>query len=118
MACMNSSYVRLIPLAGSTASVSGTFSDMAWATRVRHSKPPRRHSRAGTTGADSGDRARYSAAESSTASSAVTHDDSGRGERNRTSGRYVVWLSATSAAQFSQAAYSSGRVWMGEGPAP
>ena len=60
---------------------------MARATSVKHWKPPRRHSRAATVGADSGDSARYMAAESSTASSAVTQDESGRGERNRTSGR-------------------------------
>ena len=58
---------------------------IAWAIRLKHLKPPRRHSRAGTTGAAWGDRARNSAAESSTASSAVTQDDSDPGERNRTS---------------------------------
>ena len=57
------------------------------AISLRHTKPERKHSRAGTAGADCGDSARYSEAESSTASSEVTHDDSGRGERNRTSGR-------------------------------
>ena len=67
----------------------------------KHWKPLRRHSRAGTVGAAPGDTARYIAAESSTESSAVTHEDSGRGERNRTSGGYVVWLSAMSAAQRS-----------------
>ena len=54
---------------------------------AEHWNPPRRHRRAGTTGAVSGDRARNSAAESSTASSAVTQEDRGKGERNRTSGR-------------------------------
>ena len=49
--------------------------------------PPRRKSRAGTVGASSGDTARMSAAESSTASSEITHDEYGSGERNRTSGR-------------------------------
>src|ERR1700742_5089575 len=97
---------------------SGTGTPSARAMSPKHWKPLRRHSRAGTVGAALGDSARYMAAESSTESSAVTHEDSGRGERNRTSGKYVVWLSATSAAQFSQAAYSSGRVWMVEAPEP
>ena len=60
---------------------------IARATRVKHWNPPRRHRRAGTTGAALGDRARKSAAESSTASSDVTQDDSGWGERNRTNPR-------------------------------
>jgi len=50
---------------------------IARAIRLKGWNPPRRHSRAGTTGADPGDRARNSAAESSTASSAVTQDDIG-----------------------------------------
>ncbi len=74
---------------------------IARAIRLRHRNPLRRHRRADTTGAAFGDSARNSAAESITASSAVTQDDSGKGERKRTSGRYVVWLSATSAAQRS-----------------
>ena len=60
---------------------------MARAIRLKHKNPLRRHSRAGTSGAALGDSARNSAAESSTASSAVTQDDIGCGERNRTSGR-------------------------------
>ena len=60
---------------------------MARAIRPKHWKPLRRHSRAGTTGAAFGDRARNMAAESRTASSAVTQEDSGRGERKRTRGR-------------------------------
>jgi hypothetical protein len=60
---------------------------MAWPIRRKQSNPLRRHSRAGTFGASSGDSARNRAAESSTASSAVTQEDLGRGERNRTSGR-------------------------------
>ncbi len=91
---------------------------IAWAIRLKHSNPARRHSRAGTTGAASGDRARNSAAESSTASSAVTQDDSGCGERNRTSCIYVVWLSATSAAQRSHWVYSCGIVSRVDVPVP
>jgi hypothetical protein len=60
---------------------------IARATWPKHTYPVRRHRRAGTSGADSGDSARNSAAESSTASSAVTQDDSGVGDRNRASGR-------------------------------
>src|ERR1700733_5360899 len=97
---------------------SGTSMSIARAILVRHWNPPRRHSRAGTEGAASGDKARYSAAESSTASSAVTQDESGPGERNRTSGRYVVWLSATSAAQRSHWPYSSGSVSRVDVPEP
>src|SRR6266705_5572236 len=89
---------------------SGTSMPIARAIWLKHRNPPRRQRRAGITGADFGDSARKSAAESNTASSAVTQDDSGLGERNRTNGRYVVWLSATSAAQLSQRAYRSGRV--------
>ena len=59
----------------------------ARATCRKQMNPLRRHSRAGTTGVEPGDSARKSAAESSTASSPVTQEDSGRGERNRTSGR-------------------------------
>jgi hypothetical protein len=59
-----------------------------------------------------------SAAESSTASSDVTHDDIGRGERNLISGRYVVWLSAMSAAQRSQRSYRSGSVSSVDTPEP
>jgi hypothetical protein len=55
------------------------------AIRLKHLNPPRRHSRAGTTGAAPGDKARKSAAESSTASKEVTQDDSDSGERNRSS---------------------------------
>src|SRR5579862_8234766 len=105
-----------MPAAG--VAISGTSQPIARATRVRQSNPPRRHSRAGIVGAAPGDSARYSAAESSTASSAVTQDDSGRGERNRTSDRYVVWLSATSAAQRSQLVYSSPRTGTADVPAP
>src|ERR1017187_6562919 len=97
----------LMPWLGSA--VSGTLMPMPRATSVRHWNPPRRQSRAGTDGAAFGDSARYSAAESRTASSAVTQEDSGLGERNLTSGRYVVWLSATSAAQRSHCRYRSGR---------
>ena len=60
---------------------------MARATSLKHKNPARRHNRAGTTGAASGDSDSIRAAESSTASSAVTQDDSGLGDRNRTSGR-------------------------------
>src|SRR5215470_12773974 len=98
--------------------ISGTSQPIAWPTRVRQSNPPRRHSRAGTVGAASGDSARYIAAESSTARSAVTQDDNGRGERNLTSGRYVVWLSATSAAHRSHLRYRSGRVLTVDVPEP
>jgi hypothetical protein len=66
---------------------SGMSKFMAWAIRIKQPKPLRRNSLAGTTGASSGDSDRNSAAESSTASSAVTQEDSGRGDRNRTSGR-------------------------------
>ena len=59
-----------------------------------------------------------SAAESSTASSDITQDDRLIGERNRTSGRYVVWLSATSAAHRSHRAYRSGSVSTVETPVP
>jgi hypothetical protein len=59
---------------------------MDWATWPKHSSPLRRQSRAGTAGADCGHKDKYSAAESSTASSAVTHEASGSGERNHTSG--------------------------------
>jgi hypothetical protein len=58
---------------------------MTRAMRLKQRNPPRRHSRAGTTGAILGDRARNSAAESSTASSEITQDDIGPGERNRIS---------------------------------
>ncbi len=66
---------------------SGTLMPIARAISCKQTKPPRRQSRAGTTGAAPGESARNSAAESSTASNEVTQDDSGRGERNRTSGR-------------------------------
>ena len=61
--------------------------DSARAIWMKQRNPLRRHSRAGTTGADLGDNARNNAAESKTATSAVTQEDSGRGERNYTSGR-------------------------------
>ena len=60
---------------------------IAWAICRKHRNPLRRHRRAGTSGAVSGDSVRISAAESSTASSAITQDDIGLGERKRTSGR-------------------------------
>ncbi len=60
---------------------------MALAISPKQMKPARRQSRAGTTGASPGESARKRAAESSTASSPVTHDVSGLGDRNRTSGR-------------------------------
>jgi hypothetical protein len=65
----------------------GTSKPIAWAIRVKHRNPERRHSRAGIVGAALGDRARNSAAESTTESSEVTQDDSGCGERKRTSCR-------------------------------
>src|ERR1700685_1846767 len=70
---------------------SGPCRPMATAMRLKQVNPLRRHRRAGTTGADFGESARYSAAESSTASREVTQDDSAPGERNRTSVRDVVW---------------------------
>src|ERR1700753_1528864 len=91
---------------------------MARAIGPKHSRPLRRHSRAGTTGAAFGDRARYMAAESITASSAVTQEDNGRGDRHRTRVREVVWLSATSAAHRSHWAYRSGMVSRVDTPAP
>src|SRR5579862_2802472 len=91
---------------------------IACAISLRHTNPERKHSRAWTTGAACGDKARYSAAESSTASSEITQDDSGRGERNHTSGRYVVWLSARSDAQPSQCSYRPGSVSIVEVPEP
>ncbi|HUA30062.1 MAG TPA: hypothetical protein VMC03_14355 [Streptosporangiaceae bacterium] len=91
---------------------------IACATRWKQRNPPRRHSRAGTTGAAPGDRARNSAAESSTASNAMTQDDNGPGERNRTSTGYVVWLSAMSAAQLSHCPYRSGIVSRVDTPVP
>ena len=57
-----------------------------------------------TSARAAGDSATYIAAESGTASSAVTQDNNGRDDRNRTSGRYVVWLSAMSAAKASPGA--------------
>jgi hypothetical protein len=60
---------------------------MARAIRLKHRNPLRRHSRAGTSGAALGDRERNSAAESRTDSNEVTQEDSGCGERNRTSCR-------------------------------
>ena len=48
---------RRIIAAGWSAS-SGTSMPIALATSRKHKNPLRRHSRAGTTGADSGDRAR------------------------------------------------------------
>ncbi len=80
--------------------------------------PARRQRRAGTTGAVDGLSESMSAAESSTHSREVTQDDRGLGDRNQTSGRYVVWLSATSAAQRSQSAYRSGSVLTEETPDP
>ena len=52
----------------------------------KHISPLRRQSRAGTCGAARGHSDRYRAAESSTASSAVTHEASGSAERNQISG--------------------------------
>ena len=75
---------RAIGLAVRYAAGSMPIARAIW---VKHKNPPRRHRRAGTTGAEPGDSAKKSAAESSTASSPVTHDDSGLGERNRTNGR-------------------------------
>ena len=75
----------MIPASGSAS--RGTGMPIARATRPRHSKPLRRHSRADTLGACSGARDSTSAAESSTDSSAITHDEYGCGERNRTSGK-------------------------------
>src|ERR1700741_3625394 len=86
--------------------------------RLKQEKPLRRHSRAWMAGAALGDRARSSAAESRTDSSEVTHDDSGCGERNRTSCKYVVWLSATSEAQRSHRPDSSGIVSSVDIPEP
>ena len=91
---------------------------IARATLVRQVNPLRRKSLAGTVGAFSGARLRMSAAESSMASSEITHDEYGSGERKRTSGRYVVWLSATSAAQRSHCWYSSGSVSSVDTPEP
>src|SRR5260370_24344909 len=103
---------------GGGAGSWGMSKAIARATRWKHENPLRRHNRAGTTGAASGDGARNSAAESRTDSSEVTHDDSGCGERNRTSCRYVVWLSATSEAQRSHWAYSPGIVSRVDVPEP
>ncbi len=102
----------------SGASAAGTFRPIARATSPRQISPLRRHSRACTSGTDPGDSDRYSAAESSTASSDTTQELRGLGERNRTSGRYVVWLSATSAAQASHRSYRSGSVSMVDRPEP
>jgi hypothetical protein len=60
---------------------------MALATSWKHENPARRQSRAETTGAVDGLSDSMSAAESRTASSDVTQDDRGLGERNLTSGR-------------------------------
>ncbi len=60
---------------------------IALATSRKHVNPARKQSLAGTTGAVDGLSVSISAAESSTASSEVTQDDSGFGERNQTSGR-------------------------------
>src|SRR5258708_39339218 len=94
----------------------GTLTPIACAIWVKHWNPARRHSRAGTVGAAWGDRARNRAAESITASSAVTQDDSGRGERNRPRGREAVGLSAAPAAHTSQREYRPGKVSMGATP--
>src|SRR5690349_947535 len=91
---------------------------IACAISLKHSNPERKHSRAWTTGADWGDRARDSSADARTASSEITQDDSGRGERNHTSGTWVVWLSARSAAQPSQRSYRSGSALIVEVPEP
>ena len=60
---------------------------MALAMSWKQLNPARRQRRAGTTGVVDGLSDSWSAAESSTASSDVTQDDRGLGERNRTSGR-------------------------------
>src|SRR5215469_10713935 len=91
---------------------------IALATSPKQVNPARRQSRAGTIGAVDGFSDSMSAAESSTHSRDVTHDDSGFGERNLVSGRCVVWLSPTSAAHCSQLAYRSGSVLMDEMPEP
>jgi hypothetical protein len=114
-ASRNSSKVSAIPASGLAS--SGSSKPIARAMRLKHWNPPRRHSLAGTVGASSGASVRMSAAESSTASSEVTQEVSSRGERNLTSGRYVLWLSPTSAAQRSQFMYSSGSVLIVE-PVP
>src|SRR5215469_4674702 len=105
-----------MPASGSGS--TGMSKPIALATSPKHVNPARRHSRAGTTGADDGFSESINAAESRTHNRDVTHDESGFGERNRTSGRYVVWLSPTSAAQLSQLAYKSGSVLMDETPEP
>src|ERR1700733_11576669 len=104
----------LIPALGSGS--AGTLRPRARATSLKQMNPLRRHSRAGTTGACVGDSARNRAAESRTESSPVTQDDNGFGDRKLNSDRKVVWLSATSAAQRSHAAYRSGRVSMVDMP--
>jgi hypothetical protein len=70
------------------------------------------------TGADCGDSAKNSAAESSTASREITHDVADCDERNRTSGKYALWLSPTSMAQRSHCAYRSGSVPTVSAPGP
>jgi hypothetical protein len=55
---------------------AGTLMPMERPTSEKHSSPLRRHSRAGTAGAARGHSERYRAAESSTASSDVTHEAS------------------------------------------
>src|ERR1022692_659550 len=105
-----------MPASGSAS--SGTSRLIARAIRDRHWKPPRRQSRAGTVGASCGASERISAAESSTARSETTHEEYGSGERNLTSGRYVVWLSATSADQRSHLRYRSGSVSIVDTPEP
>src|ERR1700722_12568608 len=97
---------------------TGMSKPIARAIRLKHSNPLRRHNLAGMTGAALGDRARNSAAESSTASSEVTQDDIGCGDRKRVRFRYVVWLSATSAAQRSHSAYRPGIVSRVDMPDP
>src|SRR6185437_5280252 len=93
-ASRNSAYVRLTAAGG--AGSDGTLMPIEPATSEKHTSPLRRHSRAGTAGAASGHSERYSAAESSTASSDVAQEASLLGERNQTSGRYVTWLSVMS----------------------
>src|SRR5215467_747369 len=85
-----------MPASGSTD--SGTLRPSALAISFRQTNPLRRHNRAGTVGASSGESARYRAAESRTASRPVTQDVYGRGDRNLTRGRYAVWLSPMSAS--------------------
>ena len=65
---------------------SGIVKPIAEATSPEADKPAAQAQPGRNGGRGLGDSARYSAAESSTASSAVTHEDIGRGERNRTSG--------------------------------